>query len=270
MQIELIGCTGAGKSTLANRIMASCRARGIGVVRSDDFVLERLHLNWVRRRIPRTLLMDVISLWTCLVTWQAKPGLYPFVLRVLTGLRRTSWFERLNVGRNVLKKIGIHEIIRRHSGDARIVLVDEGSVQAAHNLFVHWSVGVSPGDVARFARLVPLPDITIYVKEHENVLIARTMARGHKRIPGRSSAQVEVFIKRAVETFDLLARQPRLADRLLVVGPGAEGNGRPAVGDHPARHLALEILQAGVSALRGERPARSVSGAPEARPVCTM
>jgi hypothetical protein len=268
MQIELIGCTSAGKSTLASCIVASCRARGIGVVRSDDFVLDRLRLNWVRRRLPRTVLMDVISLWTCLVTWRAKPGLYPFVFRVLTGLRRTPWFERLNVARNVLKKIGIHEIIRRHAGDERIVLVDEGSVQAAHNLFVHCSVAVNPSDVTRFARLVPLPDVAVYVKEHEPVLVGRTMARGHKRIPGRSSAQVEVFIRRAVETFELLARQPQLADRLLVVSPGNDVKAGVDEGDHPPRHPAMEILRASVS-LRAERRPRSVPARPRALPVCT-
>jgi hypothetical protein len=252
MQIELIGCTGAGKSTLASCIVASGHARGIEVVRSDDFVLDRLHLNWVKRRLPRMALMDVISLWTCLVTWRAKPGLYPYVFRVLAGLRRTPRLERLNVARNVLKKIGIHEIIRRHAGDERIVLVDEGSLQAAHNLFVHCSVAVNPGDVARFARLVPLPDIAVYVREHEPVLVARTMARGHNRIPGQSSAKVQVFIRRAVETFELLARQPRLADRLVVVSPGDDVKARADEGDHPARHRALEIVRAGVS-LRVER-----------------
>ena len=62
MQIELIGCTSAGKSTLAACIVASCRVRGIEVVKSDDFVLERVRLQWIRRRLARTVLMDVLSL----------------------------------------------------------------------------------------------------------------------------------------------------------------------------------------------------------------
>jgi hypothetical protein len=158
--------------------------------------------------------------------------------------------------------MGIHEIIRRHAGGDRVVLVDEGSLQAAHNLFVHLSVGVNPGDVARFAGLVPLPDIAIYVKEDEHVLIERTMARGHKRIPGRSKAQVEVFVKRALQTFEVLARQPALVDRLLVVSPEQDVRARPEQGGHPALPRALEILRVGVRTLRAERSASlSRSGA---------
>ena len=168
------------------------------------------------------------------------------MFRILAGLRRTSWFERLNVARNVLKKIGIHEIIRHHAGDERIVVVDEGSLQAAHNLFVHMSVGVNPGDVARFSGLVPLPDVAVYVKEHERVLIERTMARGHKRIPGRSRTQVEVFIKRAIQTFEVLAWQPQLVDRLLVVSPEEDVRVGQEAGCHPALPQALELLRVSV------------------------
>jgi thymidylate kinase len=252
MQIELIGCTGAGKSTLAGRIVEACHACGIEVVRSNDFVLQRVGLHWIERRLARTLLLDVISLLTCLVRWRTKLGLYRFTIRTIARLR-ASWFERLNLARNVFKKIGIHEIVRHHAGDERVVLVDEGSLQAAHNLFVHLSVGVNPADIATFAGLAPLPDVAIYVKEHERVLVERTIARGHKRIRSRSGAQVEVFIRRAIQTFEVLARQPELVGRLLVVGPDEDVRGWPSEGGHPALPRALEILRVGMGALRAER-----------------
>jgi hypothetical protein len=132
-------------------------------------------------------------------------------------------------------------------------LVDEGSLQAAHNLFVHLAAGVNPGDVARFAGMVPLPDIAIYVQEHQRVLIERTMARGHKRIPSRSRRHVEVFIKRALQTFEVLARQPELVDRLVLVSPEGDIRVRQAQGGHPALPQALEILRVGLGILRAER-----------------
>jgi hypothetical protein len=260
MQIELIGCTGAGKSTLAGRIVEGCRARGIEVVKSEDFVLQRVRLQWIKRRLARTVLLDVISLLTCLVTWRTRPGLYRFTFRTIARVR-ASWFERLNLARNVFKKIGIHEIIRHHAGDERVVLVDEGSLHAAHNLFVHVSVGVNPADIGTFAGLVPLPDIAIYVREHERVLIERTMARGHKRVPGRSGAQVEVFIRRAIQTFEVLTQQPELVGRLLVVSTEGDVRVRQEQGGHPALSRALEILRVGMGALRGERAAPLFHGA---------
>jgi len=48
-------------------------------------------------------------------------------------------------------------------------------------------------------------------------LIERTLARGHKRIPDRSHVNVELFVKRAVETFEMLRQETTIRDRLLIV-----------------------------------------------------
>jgi hypothetical protein len=133
--------------------------------------------------------------------------------------RSVTWFEKLNLTRNVLKKIGVYEIVRRFSSERQLVLIDEGTLQIAHNLFVHVSVTLNVADLYTFARLVPLPDLAIHVRQSEAVLIERTLKRGHKRIPNRSRGQVERFIRRAVNTFDELIQRLVREGRMSTVAP---------------------------------------------------
>ena len=216
MHVELIGCTSAGKSTLAGKLLRAGRAHGFEVLTGDDFVLRRRGADWIKGRLARTLLVDLFSLTECLMTWHKNFRFYRFALGTIARMP-VARLEKLNLARNVLKKVGIYEIIRRGHCDRQIVLVDEGTLHAAHNLFVHDSTRPSPADVPTFARLVPMPDAAVYVQSDESVLIARTMARGHQRIAGRSHANVARFVTRAVEVFEALAQQPQLKQRLLVI-----------------------------------------------------
>ena len=216
MQIELIGCTSAGKSTLIRHILQSCREQGVDILLGDDFVLRQVRLDWIKSHLPRTLLVDLLALIACLMTWRKHFKFYSFSTRLLFQLP-IARLERLNLLRNVVKKIGIHEIIRFRSTDQQLILVDEGVLQAAHNLFVHGSVQVKTDLLATFAELIPYPDIVVYLRQPESVLIDRTMKRGHKRIPDRSYGNVVSFIEQAVATFDKLAQYPAVKSKLLVV-----------------------------------------------------
>jgi hypothetical protein len=208
MEVELMGCTGAGKSTFAKNIVQACRARGIDISMGEEFVLKQAKLNWVKGKLTRTLLVDLCSALACLLTWQKNQQFYFFTFEVVYHLPATvSWFEKFNIVRNVLKKIGTHEIICRYANDHQLTLLDEGTLQAAHCLFVHVSAAMSPDDLATFVKLVPLPDIAIQVTQNEPMLIARTLERGHKRIPAQSPDQVACFINRAVEVFNQLVQQ---------------------------------------------------------------
>src|SRR5450759_2322075 len=127
MQIELLGCTGAGKSTLAQSILLSCRSRGLKAYLGDAFVLDLLRLEWVKPHLIRTLLVDLGAFVACLLTVPANLQLYCFSVRVILRLPGdVSWLEKLNLMRNVFKKIGINEIIRRHDRDDCMIVVDEG------------------------------------------------------------------------------------------------------------------------------------------------
>lgn len=242
MQIELIGCTGAGKSTLARDLLHACRARGVDAMLSDDFVLEQAGLRHVRGQLVRTLLVDLLALLECLLSWQKYRMCYLLMMRTVTTLPRdVGWFERLNIARNVLKKIGSYEIARRRATPDRVILVDEGTLHTAHYLFVHRTLEPSVHGVAALAALIPLPDIAIYVATNTSLLISRTLERGHKRIHTPTYDEVERFITRAVRVFEMLTRHPSVQSRLLVVNDSQVVIADPHHAEH-ARHAMVAWL----------------------------
>src|SRR5262245_2169683 len=128
MRIEFIGCTGAGKSTLTSRILRVCRAQGIDAWMGYDFVLRQVRLDWVESKLVRGLLVNLISVFVCLGAWRSNLAFYRFTIRAISRLPASvSWFERFYIGRDVLKNIGMHEIIRRRASTQQLILLDEGT-----------------------------------------------------------------------------------------------------------------------------------------------
>jgi hypothetical protein len=213
MQIELFGCTCAGKTTLAQKVLETCQEQGINLLMGDDYVLKLGWLNWMKGSLARKLSMQLVSLIACLATWRSNLELYVLMIRIILRLpiaRR----ERLGLVRNCLVRIGTYEIIRHRGTDRQPVLVDGGTLQAAHHLFVHVSTQVSIRDLLAFVKLVPLPRAGVHVIGSRPVLLQRLMERRHKRVPDRSYDHAELFVKRASEVFDKLAEQAVLEGRL--------------------------------------------------------
>jgi thymidylate kinase len=248
MQIELTGCTGAGKSTLADGICRVCKKQGIDLQTSRDFVLGQIRLNWVKNHLARTLLLDLYSLFTCLVTCKKYFRFYIFTFQTIFRLP-VAWPEKLNLARNVLKKIGVYEIIRRRSSCQQLVLADEGTVHTAHNLFIHTSAQVDDSYLSTFAKLVPLPDMVIYVAQSESVLIKRAMERGHKRIPNSTLTNTVIFITRAINVFEKVLHELVIEKRLFV----AESKKIIVITQNqhhdPLIGPALEIVSAGIDSI---------------------
>jgi hypothetical protein len=244
MQIELIGCTSAGKSTLSRKIRHICRSREIDIFLGDEFVLKQIRLNWIKNHLLRTLLMNLSALFACLLTWRRNSKIYLFAAKSLLRLPIVT-LEKINLFRNALKKIGIFEIIRFRDTDQQVVLVDEGILQTAHNLFVHISVEAKTEDLLTFAVLVPLPDVVVYIKQPERILVDRTMKRGHKRIPNRSYGKVVCFVKQAVSTFDKLVQHPTVENKLFVIGGGENVIEATNDKDDPIVGLFLRIIERG-------------------------
>ncbi len=217
MHVELIGCTSSGKSLLAQRIQKTGQARALEVLKDDDFVLQKYGLNWLRSKFARTVAIDVCSLSICMLSLRKHGTFCAFTVRHALKLP-VGWFERLNIVRNVFKKIGTYEIIRRRASDVQMIVVDEGTLHTAHYLFVHVKVEPDKAALTKFMRTVPLPDIAVLIQENENVLIGRTQQRGHKRISQPSRENIERFVHRAIQTFSKLRQAPGLQNRFIVVG----------------------------------------------------
>ncbi len=221
MQIEFIGCTSAGKSTLIEHLLHAYHEQGVDILPGNDFILKQVRLNWIKNHQLRMFLVNLAGLCACLATWRKNLEFHLFATRLLYQLP-ISPFVKLYLFRNVLKRIGIYEIIRFRSTDQQIILVDEGTLQTAHNLFVHGSATMKMEDLSTFAGLIPIPDSIVYLRQPESLLIDRIMKRGHKRIPDRSYSNVAHFVKQAVATFDGLVQYPKIEKRVLAVNGSQE------------------------------------------------
>ena len=216
MQIELIGCTCAGKTTMARDMVEAGRQQGLDVYMAEDFVLAQVRLAWINNHFLRKLLFNLSGLFASAVSWRKNRNLYVFATKILLQLP-ISQLERMNLLRNVFKKLGISEIVRARSEGRQIILLDEGVLHVAHNLFVHVTTEPKLDVIPTFVSLLSLPDVILYVQQPESTLIERIIARGHTRIPNPSPENVASFVRRAVTTFNKLMQEPAVMNRLVIL-----------------------------------------------------
>jgi hypothetical protein len=255
MQIELFGCSSSGKSSLAPRLLRSARALGVKATLSEDFVLHQLRLDGLRPGWLRTLCVDLLAAAACLATWREHGAFLRLVAQTLRRLPAgVSWPRRLNMARNVVKKTGVRALVRRRAGPGELVVLDEGTLQIAHYLFVQPCTDPDPERIDSFLARVPLPDVAVYVREVESTLVRRTVARGHKRVSDRSSASVARFVRRAVFTLERVADAPRVKERLLLLDRSDASISDPPDAAGPAGQCVREILCRATGAMRAAPP----------------
>jgi thymidylate kinase len=249
MIVEFIGSTGAGKTTLIQQILHTCEREGINAVVGTDFVLQQSRLNGVKSHLVRTVLINLISLFASLAAWRNNRVYYRFVLQTLIKLPgAVPWSERFFLAKNILKRIGIYEIIRHHGSEQQMYLVDEGTLHVAHSLFVQTTGEANSHDLAIFASIVPLPHIVVYIRQDEAVLVERLLARGHQRVPDNSIDGATHFVRQAVNVFDKLVQDPAIEKRLVVVDGAQKNVTAPGYGSDPLPSGIAQFVQTGLQA----------------------
>jgi thymidylate kinase len=216
MIVEFIGATGAGKTTLARGLVrGGVSARHVQM--ATDLVTDRPGRRWIHDPHAVNLLADVTALPSFIRSFDRDRDFVRFASR---RLRRhaPSTFAKVNYMRNVVRKLGMHELARNAEPETAF-LVDEGTILIAYQLFVYSDAPFTQADLERFGRLVPLPDLIVHVKAPIDVLVRRAMTRSDRRreLARHDAYEVERRIARAVELFDALAEIAPIRARLLTV-----------------------------------------------------
>src|SRR3990172_246090 len=170
MIVEFIGSTGAGKTTLISEVQRRL-TRVANVATSFELVAAALGLGDIAHPTTRNLIQELVGFPFFFRSLHRNKRFIVFILRMLARQASLSVFT-LNNLRSLERKIGAYEIIKRRQHD-RIILVDEGTLLLAHNVFVYSGAHYTDDEIARFASLVPLPDIIVYIKAPADILIRR-------------------------------------------------------------------------------------------------
>lgn len=216
MIIEFIGSTGAGKTTLISKVQRRL-ATTAEITTAFDLVAAPLRLRGVTHPTAQNLVQEIVGLPFFIRSLGRHKAFVVFTLRMIARQGKVSFFT-LNNLRSLERKIGVYEMIRRYGGK-RIVLVDEGTVLAAHNMFVYTSALYPAEEIAKFASLVPLPDVIVYIKAPVDHLIQRSLQRldPPREIKAKNRALVEQYINRAVTMFEQLVEAENIRSRVLIV-----------------------------------------------------
>jgi len=214
--VEFIGSTGAGKTTLIAEVRQRLEKQ-VEVRSAYEQVSAPLGLRGVSNSSVRNLIQEAVGLPYFLASLGRNRKFLSYALSMLKRQARFSIFT-LNNLRSLERKVGVYEILLRR--DAKpVVLVDEGTLLAAHNIFVFSGEDYTPEEIAGFASLVPLPDLVVYVKAPLESLVRRSLARRDppREMRSREPGMVRRHISRAVDMFDRLVQAENIRTRLLVV-----------------------------------------------------
>jgi deoxyadenosine/deoxycytidine kinase len=252
MQIELIGCTGVGKSTLVKKMLQSCRENGIIACTGDQFVLKQMKLGWIKNYYIRTIFVDIFTLSACLLTCKSNSKFYRLVMKMVTELPASvNWIEKLNIVRNTFKKLGAVEIIRHLNTFDQIVFLDEGTIHTAHYLFVQPFAPPPKNYLNNFLHLIPLPDVVVYLQEDESVLVERIQTRKHRRTHNQPYESVRKFVRNAINTFKLIEHQPLVQEKLILIN-GKGDIKTPDDKKNDSIAMVLELLKGTVANVVGD------------------
>jgi len=215
--IALIGSSSAGKTTLARAIVQACGDRGTEAWLSEDFASRHIGVHWIGSAFVRRRAIELASLVYALATWRRYRDYHRHALRIIREAPG-SWLYRAGLVRLTLRKTGIHEMLRRGLRNGQVVISDnEATLQGAHHLFVHPQGTTDSSRLGTFAALAPMPDVVVYVRTQDPLVVERMLRRSHPRLGSPSVQTVEETVRQTSEVFDRLCGSPAFDGRLLVV-----------------------------------------------------
>lgn len=237
MIVEFIGSTGAGKTTLFSKVKNRL-AETSEVSESFDLICDLTGLRKLTHPTLKNLVGDAVGAPFLLRSIRSHKPFLGFVLGVLKTRGEISPLT-INSLRSIIRSIGIHEFLR-HREDGRIILVDEGTVLSAHNLFIYTRMLFGREPIARFASLAPLPDKLICIKAPLDQLVGRTLKRCDppREMRGKDPRLIAGYTGRALKLFEQMVETAEIRNRVLVVENCDKGpEGQTAIADQIVRFI---------------------------------
>jgi thymidylate kinase len=213
--VEFIGVTGSGKTTLINQVRHKLSSSW-EVTTSSDLVTGLVGLQGIKNVTAKNLLQETISFPYFLGSFPNHSQLISQTIRLFS--RNTSLsVTTINNLRSIERKLGGLEIAQRQDQN-KVILVDEGPFLTAH-MFAFNDTPITKEEIKEYRRLLPLPDLIIYIKATTEVLLERSLNRSRppREMKARNQSENEEYIKRAESLFDQMVDSSNIQSRMLIV-----------------------------------------------------
>lgn len=177
MIIEITGVPGSGKSTLYNKVI--------------DSNFENIKFIQNNFNIWSELFLFFFFFFKIFQTYKY------FSLLVFIFKTNNSLFHKVNILRNIIKKISKYFLYKNKKG---IYVFDEGISHIPFNLFVDNSSSLLNRDeLIKQVSFLPKIDILFMINVDKKLTISRLKNRGHKRMNLQNEKETLVFIEKSYE-----------------------------------------------------------------------
>ena len=200
-----MGCSGAGKTTIATGVVARLRAGGLPV--AD---------HCVRRSGPLVAVGHAAEFPVAgLSVLRQGPAALPFLSMAWAAVRRRSG-SRFRSSARMASLVRILGARARWARTPWVTIVDEGMLGTAHLLFVG-GAPPAPEEMDAFVRLASLPDVAVWVDAPVHEMQRRTLARldAPREWRREPPARQRDCVERAAAVFRQMAGNPHLAPRVI-------------------------------------------------------
>lgn len=218
MIVEFTGTTCSGKTTLALKIIEALKEAGISTisVHPKYFDLASFHGCNLRNETLQNIFLDLLSIKYLIKQHVVVQDTIKFAYRYLKFEDKDRLYHRLNRFRSILRKVGTYYVLRSQITPKKCLkIIDEGTIHSIHNLFVQPYNIPSNADLFRYAELIQLPDLIIYVSAPENKLLERLNNRSDP--PRRGKNNSIQFLKNAINVYEKFMNIERVKNKTIVV-----------------------------------------------------
>lgn len=175
MLIEFVGCSGAGKTTQIERVLAALLARKRAAASSTALIAERTHTAWIKDLTLRNVCLDFFLFPWLLLAFKDHFGFCLFGLLQIVR-NADSGLSILQRVLSQLRNVAGNELLRRLA-KPEFILIDEGTICGVHNVLVHLKRPPEDALIETYSRLVPKPELIIHIDTPVDVAFSRTEAR---------------------------------------------------------------------------------------------
>jgi hypothetical protein len=228
MYIEFTGASGAGKSMLLERTLASVNQHD----RITSNHEKRFDFAPLRQPTLQNAVLD-LKAWQVLAAHGLLFREAAFAWK-LTAPYKPSFLYRINIVRGYLRKRGVFEYCRT-AYENDLVLMDEGIVHGMHNLLVHPDMPARVQDIDLYLHHIPLPDRIVLVHAPVAALEERILVRSDQPIRTRNIQTLAKYARHAWALYEIVKSHPLLQDRLILIETG--NGGTPLSAENLARQL---------------------------------